>query len=83
MNTYTNTVSLVPENIAIPVTYNVNMGVDRMKRPQNNEHYIEVKNKDEFKRLIKTGIYKSMVRDGLISERNLIRLLENERGCGK
>lgn len=83
MNTYTNTVSLVPENIAIPVTYNVNMGVDRMKRSQNIEHYIEVTNKYEFKRLLKTGIYKSMVRDGLISERNLIRLLENERGCGK
>ncbi|MDE5772241.1 MAG: hypothetical protein K2N27_03570 [Ruminococcus sp.] len=73
-----NTVQIT-KNISIPVTYNVNMGVGRMKNNQIKETAIEASNQAEFKTLIKIGVYKSLYSEGVISYSQLMALMEKQK----
>ena len=62
------------KNISISVTYNVNIGVDRMNN-HTDETAIEASNQTKFENNIKVGIYKSMHSDGVMSKTELIRFI--------
>ena len=69
----------ITKNISISVTYNVNMGVDRMKKNQTKNTAIETSNQPEFRTLIKIGIYKSLYSEGVISYTQLMTLMEKQK----
>ncbi len=69
----------IAKNISIPVTYNVNIGVGRMKNNQTKETAVEASNKAEFRTLIKIGVYKSLYSEGVISYSQLMALMEKQK----
>lgn len=79
MNACVESTGQITKNISIPVTYNVNMGVGRMKNNQTGETVIEASNQAEFKTLIKIGIYKSLYSDGVISEAQFMELMKKQK----
>lgn len=79
MNACIESTGQITKNISIPVTYNVNMGVGRMKNNQTGETVIEASNQTEFKTLIKIGVYKSLYSEGVISYSQLMALMEKQK----
>lgn len=79
MNTCVENTVPIAKNISIPVTYNVNIGVGRMKNNQTKETAVEASNQAEFRTLIKIGIYKSLYSEGIISYAQLMALMENQK----
>lgn len=79
MNTCVENTVQITKNISIPVTYNVNMGVGRMKNNQTGETAIEASNQAEFRTLIKIGVYKSLYSEGVISYAQLMALMEKQK----
>ena len=79
MNTCVENTVPIAKNISILVTYNVNIGVGRMKNNQTKETAVEASNQAEFRTLIKIGIYKSLYSEGIISYAQLMALMENQK----
>lgn len=79
MNAYIENTVQITKNISIPVTYNVNIGVGRMKKEQANEAVLEASNQSAFRLLIKIGIYKSLYSKGVISQTQLVKLIESQK----
>lgn len=61
-----------------PVTYNVVIGVDALKQKKESIA-IEIRNGAEFRQSLKTGIYKSLCAEGIISSRSLMQLIHMQR----
>lgn len=60
-------------NIPLFVTYNVTMEAGILK--QTNNTAVDVHNTAKFGQMLKTGIYKSLCAEGIISNRCLMELL--------
>ncbi len=80
MNALTPNSPLSTKNTSVSVTYNVNMGVDGMNKQLSDKISVDSKNQKNFEFLLKTGIYKGLYSEGMISNPALIQLLDTKKG---
>ena len=65
-------------NIPLSVTYNVAIGVGRLKQT-NKDTAAEVQSTAAFGQSLKIGIYKSLRNQGIISNHALMQLMQMQR----
>ena len=65
-------------NLSLSVTYNVAIGVGRLKQT-NKDTAAEVQSTAAFGQSLKIGIYKSLRNQGIISNHALMQLMQMQR----
>ena len=66
-------------NLSLSVTYNVALGAGRLKQTKKST-FIEATNAAQFCSMLKTGIYRSLCEQGIISDHTLMQLMQMQRG---